>query len=374
MKFIYSLFESRFWVLMLKEMHQIFRDKRLLFLLIVLPTIQLLSYGFAISPDVHNLKMGLVDYAQTSNSRELISTLTANDVFIANYSDNEQTLSQQLQTGEISVGLVIPPEFNRRLHQERTAQVQVLVDAVNANTAGIVRSYITQMINNYSQRINPNRVSAQAQPQITFLYNPGLISSWFFVSGIMGVIMTLVGSIVASATVVREKESGTLEQLLMTPAENWEILLAKLSPLSILLLGDVILVLCLARFIFGLPLRSNILICLLLSSIYILIVISMGILIGTMLQNQQQTQLIAFSINVPLGLLSGAITPVESMPSLFQYLSLLNPLRHYITIVRNLLIKGVGIDVVWPNAIALFLFSTVLLVISTRKFRSQLSA
>ncbi|RCJ35333.1 ABC transporter permease [Nostoc minutum NIES-26] len=374
MKFIYSLFESRFWVLMLKEMHQILRDKRLLFLLIVLPTIQLLSYGFAISPDVHNLKMGLVDYAQTSNSRELISTLTANDVFIANYSDNEQTLSQQLQTGEISVGLVIPPEFNRRLHQERTAQVQVLVDAVNANTAGIVRSYITQMINNYSQRINPNRVSAQAQPQITFLYNPGLISSWFFVSGIMGVIMTLVGSIVASATVVREKESGTLEQLLMTPAENWEILLAKLSPLSILLLGDVILVLCLARFIFGLPLRSNILICLLLSSIYILIVISMGILIGTMLQNQQQTQLIAFSINVPLGLLSGAITPIESMPSLFQYLSLLNPLRHYITIVRNLLIKGVGIDVVWPNAIALFFFSTVLLVISTRKFRTQLSA
>ncbi|MBH8573281.1 ABC transporter permease [Nostocaceae cyanobacterium CENA369] len=177
-----------------------------------------------------------------------------------------------------------------------------------------------------------------------------------------------------SCSAVREKESGTLEQLLMTPAENWEILLAKLSPLSILLLGDVVLVLCLARFIFGLPLRSDIFLCLLFSSIYISIVISLGILIGTMLQNQQQTQLIAFSINVPLGLLSGAITPVESMPSLFQYASLLNPLRHYITIVRNLLIKGVGIDVVWPNAIALLFFSTVLLVISTRKFRSQLSA
>lgn len=374
MKFIYSWYENRFWVLMVKEIRQILKDKRLLFLLIVLPTVQLLSYGLAISPDVHGLKLGLVDYAQTYNSRELVSTLTENGIFIAHYSDSEQTLSQELQTGEISVGLVIPPEFNRYLHQERNAQVQVLVDAVNANTAGIVRSYISQMINYYSQQINPSRVPAQVQPQIRFLYNPGLISSWFFVSGIMGVIMTLVGSIVSSATVVREKESGTLEQLLITPAEDWEILFAKVLPLSILLLGDVILILSLTRLIFGIPLGSNVILCLILSSIYILIVISMGILIGTMLQNQQQTQLVAFSINVPLGLVSGAITPTESMPLFFQYLSLVNPLHHYIVIVRGLLIKGVGIDVLWPNVIALCFFSTLLLLLSTTKFRSHVGS
>lgn len=375
MKYIPSKFENRVWVLMLKEVRQILKDKRLLFLLIVLPIVQLLAYGLAISPDVHSLKLGLVDYAQTYNSRELVSTLTENGIFIAHYSDNEQTLSHELKTGQISVGVVIPPKFNRYLDlQEGNARVQVLVDAVNANTAGIVKSYINQIISHYSQQINPNQVPAQVQPQIKFLYNPGLISSWFFVTGIMGVIITLVGSIVSSATVVREKESGTLEQLLITPAEDWEILFAKVLPLSVLLLGDVILILSLIQLIFKIPLGSNVILCLLLSSIYILIVISIGILIGTMLKNQQQTQLVAFSINIPLALVSGAITPFESMPLFFQYLSLVNPLRHYVVIIRGLLIKSASIDVLWPNVIALSLFSVALLLLSAKKFRNQLNS
>jgi ABC-2 type transport system permease protein len=366
------MFENRVWVLMVKEMRQIIKDKRLLFLLIVLPIVQLLSYGLAISPNVHSLKLGLVDYNQTYNSRELISTLTKNDIFIAHYSDSEKTLSNELKTGEISVGIVIPPNFNHNLKQGSNARIQVLVDAVNANTAGIVRSYVNQIISYYSQQINPSKVPAQVKPLIKFLYNPGLISSWFFVTGIMGVIMTLVGSIVSSATIVREKESGTLEQILMTPTENWEILLAKILPLSVLLLGDVFLILSLAHLIFQIPLGSNLILCLLLSSIYILIVISMGILIGTILQNQQQTQLVAFSINIPLALISGAITPFESMPLFFKYLSLFNPLRHYVIIIRGLLIKSVGTDVLWPNAVALCLFSAALLFLSTKNFRNQL--
>lgn len=374
MKFINRLLESRFCALVVKEIHQTLTDKRLLFLLIVLPTVQLLIYGFALNTDIHNLKLGIVDYANTPASRELVSALTENGVFIVErYSNSEQTLSQQVQTGQVTAGLVIPPEFNRDLHQDRTAQVQVFVDAVNANTAGIARSYITQIINHYGRQLNPNRVPALVDPQVTFLYNPGLISSWFFVSGVMGVILTLVSSIVSSATVVREKEAGTLEQLLMTPAANWEILLAKVVPLSILLLGDVILALCLARLIFELPLRSNFFLFLALSGLYILVGIGMGILIGTTLRSQQQTQLMSFSINVPLVQLSGAIAPIESMPLLFQYLSLLNPLRHYVVIVRGLLLKGVGLDVLWPNVIALSIFATILLIISINRFRTQLS-
>lgn len=374
MKFINRLFESRFCSLVVKEIHQTLRDKRLLFLLIILPTVQLLIYGSALSPDIHNLKLGIIDYAKTSTSRELVSALTENGVFIVErYSNSEQTLSQQVQTGQVTAGLVIPPDFNRDLHQDSTAQVQVFVDAVNANTAGIARSYITQIINHYGRQLNPNRMPTRVQLQVTFLYNPGLKSSWFFVSGVMGVILTLVSSIVSSATVVREKEAGTLEQLLMTPAANWEILLAKVVPLSILLLGDVILGLSLARLIFGLPLRSNFFLFLALSGLYILVGIGMGILIGTILRSQQQTQLMSFSMNVPLIQLSGAIAPIESMPLLFQYLSLLNPLRHYVEIVRGLLLKGVGLDVLWPNAIALGIFATILLIISINRFRTQLS-
>jgi ABC-2 type transport system permease protein len=374
MKFINRLFESRFCSLVVKEIHQTLRDKRLLFLLIVVPTVQLLIFGSALSPNVHNLKLGVIDYANTLTSRELVSALTENGVFIVErYSNSEQTLSQLVQTGQVTAGLVIPPDFNRDLHQDTTAQVQVFVDAVNANTAGIAKSYITQIINHYGRQLDPNQVLTRVQPQVTFLYNPGLISSWFFVSGVMGVILTLVSSIVSSATVVREKEAGTLEQLLMTPAGNWEILLAKVVPLCILLLGEVILALSLARLIFGLPLRSNFFLFLALSGLYILVGIGMGILIGTILGTQQQTQLMSFSINVPLNQLSGAIAPIESMPLLFQYLSLLNPLRHYVEIVRGLLLKGVGLDVLWPNALALLIFATILLTISINRFRTQLS-
>ncbi|MDZ8226288.1 MULTISPECIES: ABC transporter permease [unclassified Nostoc] len=372
---IYLFFKNRFWSLAIKETYQILSDKRLIFLFIVLPTIQLLIYGSAISPDVHNLNMGIVDYAKTSSSRELISALTENHTFnLASLNDSEQILNQQMETGKVSVGLVIPPEFDRDLSREGITKVQVFVDAVNANTAGIVRSYITQIINHYGQQINSSFVSAQVQPQITFLYNPGLISSWFFLSGIMGVILNLVGSIVSSAAMVREKEAGTLEQLLMTPAANWEILLAKLFPLTVLLLGDVCLVLGLARLIFGLPVRSNVFLFLTLSGLYVLNALGIGILIGTVFSTQQQTQLISFAVNVPLGLLSGTITPIESMPSLFQYLSLLNPLRHYVLIVRGLLLKGVNLDVLWPNAISLLFFAVLLLLISIHKFRTQLNS
>ncbi|KJH69471.1 ABC transporter permease [Aliterella atlantica] len=373
MKFIYCLFQSRFWALVVKEIHQILTDKRLLFLLIVLPTVQLLIYGFAISPDVHNLKLGIVDYAKTYTSRELVSALTENRIFLPRYNNSEQTLTQELQTAKVSVGLVIPPEFNRKLHREDTAKVQVLVDAVNANTAGLIRSYITQIISHYDRQVNPNWVPPQIQPKITFLYNPGLISSWFFVSGVMGVILSLVSSMVASATVVREKETGTLEQLLMTPSAHWEILLAKVLPLFILLLGDIILLLGLARLIFKLPFRGNLLLFAILSGTYIFSGMMVGMFIGTLLGNQQQTQLVSFSINVPLILLSGTITPIESMPLLFQYLSLLNPLRHYILIVRGILLKGVGLELLWPNAIALLCFATIIFVVSINKFRSHIT-
>jgi ABC-2 type transport system permease protein len=375
MKLINNFFKSRFWALMFKEIQQIFRDKRLLFLLIVLPTVQLLMYGFALNPDVHNLKMGIVDYAKSYKSRELVSALTENGIFILDRHNNtEQTLNQQIETGQVSVGLVIPPEFNRNLNQDSIAKVQVLIDAVNANTAGIAKSYITQIINHYGWQIDSNRVNPQIKTSVIFLYNPGLRSSWFFVSGIMGIILTLVSSIVSSATMVREKEAGTLEQLLITPALNWEILLAKVLPLSFLLLGDVILILGFARLIFGFPLGSNFFLCLLLSGLYLLIGIGIGILLGTILHSQLQTQMVSFSINIPMGLLSGTLAPIESMPPLFQYLSLLNPLRHYISIVRGLLLKGVGLDVLWPNVLALLSFATVLLVISINRFRGQLNS
>jgi ABC-2 type transport system permease protein len=377
MKIIHSLLESRFWALMLKEIRQIFSSKQLIFLLIFPPTIQLLIFGSALSPELHRLSLGLLDYANSRESRELVSALTENQIFQVESAPNSQDrLNQEVRTGKIDVGLVIPPEFNQDLSSGETAEVQVIIDGVDANTAGLAQGYVKQIVRQYSQKLDCQKVNcppAPVQPQVRFLYNPGLISSWFFVPGVIGVVLTLTGSLVSSVTLIREKDVGTLEQLLMTPAAEWEILLAKIVPLFLLLMGDVLLASGLSRLVFHLPFRGNFCLFLLLSGLYLLVCIGLGILLATLSRNQQQVILTSFFFNVPIIQLSGAIAPIESMPSVFRFLSFFDPLRHYVAINRSLILKGVGLEVIWPDAFALLLFATLLLTISIKRFRSQLS-
>ena len=372
MKFIFRLFNSPFWALLRKEINQILRNKQLIVLLIVPPTLQLLVYGFALNPDVHNLKLGVIDYANVEESRELVLAMTSNRIFtLESVPTSEKELSRQVEEGKLNVGVVIPPEFPRRLAQ-KSAEIQVFIDGVDANTAGIASGYMTQIIQQYNSHLAQNQV-IPVSTQVVFLYNPGLISSWFFVPGVMGLVLTLIGTLVSAITVVREKDTGTLEQLLMTPAANWEILVAKIVPLAFLLMGDVMLALTLGRLVFGLPFRGSFVLFFALSSMYVFVGISLGIMLATISGSQQQVVLTAFFINLPMVQTSGAIAPIEAMPPFFQVLSLLNPLRHYITIVRGILLKGVGLDVLWMHVLALVGFAVVLLTISINKFRSQLS-
>ncbi|NEQ48128.1 MAG: ABC transporter permease [Leptolyngbya sp. SIOISBB] len=371
---LHRLLNSRFWTLAMKEVQQILRDKKLLFLLVFPPTIQLLLYGLILNPDVQYLKLGIVDQAQVAASRELVAALTENEVFVADrYSPSQQALGERVRQGDITVGVVFPPEFNRQLSQDKPAEIQVLVDGVDANTAGIASGYLTQIVQQFNRQLRDRAVLPLVDPKITFLYNPGLISSWFFVPAMMGVVLTLIGSLVSSAALIREKDTGTLEQLLMTPASAAEILLAKVVPLFALLLGDALLALGVAHAVFGVPLRGSFLLFLGLSGLYVFVGIGIGMLLATLCQNQQQVMLTSFFINMPLIQLSGAIAPIESMPAFFRYLSLLNPLRHYVAILRAVLLRGVGLEVIWPNAIALLVFATVLGAISTNQFRHQVS-
>jgi len=372
--FLKSLLDSRFWALVRKEINQILGNKQLIILLLVPPTVQLLLYGFALNPDVHNLKLGVVDYANVSASRELVSALTENKIFLVDaYPASERELSRQVEEGKLTAGIVIPPEFRREIAQGQTAAIQVFIDGVDANTAGIASGYITQIVRQYSRNLGANPLLPPVKPEVVFLYNPGLTSSWFFVPGVMGLVLTLIGSLVSAVTVVREKDTGTLEQLLMTPAEPWEILLAKIVPLFILLLGDVLLALTLARSVFGVPFRGNFLLFMVLSGLYLFVGIGVGIMLATISKSQQQVVLTTFFINLPMVQTSGAIAPIETMPLFFQILALFNPLRHYIAIVRGILLKGVGLEVLWMHALALAVFAVLLLTISSMKFRSQLS-
>jgi len=374
MNFITRLLESRLFALIIKEINQIIRNKQLIFLLLFPPTIQLLVFGFSLNPDVQHIKLGIVDYANTYQSRELIAAFTQNELFQPKiYTYSQQELGQQVRTGKITAGLIIPPDFNRNLSQDKTAEVQVLIDGVDANTAGIASGYINQIVNQYSRNLGENKSPPLAQAQSIFLYNPGLLSSWFIVPGVLGLVLNLTSTLVSATTVVREKDSGTLEQLLMTPADAWEILLAKIVPLFVLLMGDVLLALSIAKFIFNVPFQGSFLLFLTLAGLYIFVGIGIGIMLATLARSQQQVILISFFINLPVIQLSGAIAPIESMPLIFQYISMFNPLRHFVTISRGLLLKGVGIEVLWPNVIMLLAFAIGLLTISINRFRSQLS-
>jgi ABC-2 type transport system permease protein len=373
MKLFFNLFESPFWALVHKEINQILRNKQLIVLLIVPPTIQLLLYGFSLNTNVHNLKLGVIDYANVAQSRELLTTMTSNQIFTIEHSlTSEKELSHQIEEGKLDVAVIIPPEFSRQLAR-KSASIQVLIDGVNANTAGIANSYIIQIIQQYNLLLAKSQAIPQILPQFVFLYNPGLTSSWFFVPGVMGLVLTFISTVVSAMTVVREKDMGTLEQLLMTPATNWEILLSKMAPLAFLLMGDVLLEITLARLVFEVPFRGSFLLFFVFSSIYLLVGMSLGMMLATFSHSQEQVVLTSFFINIPIVQTSGAITPIEAMPSFFQILSLLNPLRHYITIVRGILLKGVGLDFLWINALALVGFAIVLLTIGIQKFRSQLS-
>lgn len=374
MKILHPLFASRFWSLLLKEIRQILSNKVILTLFIVPATIDVLLYGLALNPDVTQIRLGVVDYAQVWQSRELVSALTENQVFVAKqYLLSQQALGEQVRQGNVTLGLVIPPEFQRDLTQAKPAELQVLVDGVDANTAGIASGYIRRITQEYGRQLLPNPLPSLVQPQHVFLYNPGLKSSWFFVTGTMAISLTISSTVISSLIVIREKDTGTLEQLLMTPAAEWEIILAKTVPLFVLLMGEVFLALGTGLVVFGLPFRGALPIFLGLSGLYLLTGIGIGVMMATFARTQQQLILTAFFVNIPLLQLSGAIAPVDSMPTFFRFIALFNPLQHYVRILRGVILKGIGLNFLWSDALALGVFATAFLAISIRQFRKQLN-
>jgi ABC-2 type transport system permease protein len=263
------------------------------------------------------------------------------------------------------------------------------MDGADAYTAGIASSYVLRTIHQFQpdaaaeepspavqSQSNTNDSQQKSQPviepRINILYNPGQISSWFFIPGILGACLTLTGTLVASATVLRERESGTMEQLLMTPASSWEILLAKIIPLAVFLLGDVFLAIVSARIIFGLPFRGDLLLFLIASALYAFVGIGLGMMLGSMCHSQRQAQLASFFINIPLILLSGTVVPLDTMPWFLQTLSLVDPLRYYTLIARGVILKGAGLTILWQQLVLLTLSAILVLTVSANRFRKQL--
>jgi ABC-2 type transport system permease protein len=373
------LFRGRFWALALKELRQIRRDRRLMLSLVVPPTLQILLFGFALDPDVQNLRLGVVDESRTRESRELVSVISENRTFrLAGTYATPAALSQAIASGRLDVGVVVPHDYGRRRARGEPVTVQVLVNAVNANTAQLAEGYVEGAIAWLNERIEPSAVvRAPGPPAVrmhaAFLYNPGLVSTWFTVTGVLGTLITLNGSIVAAATMVKEKERGTVEQLLMTPASALEVVAAKIAPLFVLLMGMTTLALTVARLVFHVPFRGSLLLVLVACGCCALTGIGIGTFVSTFARSANQAQLMMFFVNPPLTSLSGAFTPVEAMPHWAQPLTAINPIAHFAVIARGVLVKGAGLDVVYPHLLALMAIAAVLVGVSAWRFRSQLS-
>jgi len=372
------MINSGFLALLIKEAHQLLRNKQLLALLVVTPTVQLFMYGFALDPEVKHLRLGVIDYSNSPTSRNLVSTLVRNGVFdLEDSRGSDLNLAKRVRDGRLDTGIIIPPDFERTLKAQRPTRIQVILDGVDANTAGIATGYINQIIANFgletSQHADFTPYPDAIKNNATFIYNAGLVAPWFFVPGVIGLVLNVAGILVSSATLLREKETGTMEQLLMTPVTSAEILVAKIIPLVVVLFINIGVSLSIGMSIFHLPFRGNPISLFIISLLYVFVVVSIGIALSTIASNQRQAMLISFFVNLPVIQLSGAIAPLESMPVFFQRLSLLNPLRYYIECLKGILLKGVGLEVLWFQILVLFCFAFVLLTISAARFRKQLA-
>ena len=378
---------ARLGVLIRKEFNQIRRDRRLAVSLIVPPTLQILLFGFALDSTVSNLRLGVVDYSHTPESREMISSFTESKSFRASGSYGSiRQLEQAIAESRLDAGMVVPYPFAREIRRGRTIDIQIILNAANANTATIGQGYAVGLIQAYNAKLAgegvrpvfqsagtlPIAKTGSVTPVTAFLYNPGLVNAWFIVTGTFGVLLILNGSLVASTAMIKEREAGTVEQLLMTPAGTTQIVVAKIVPIFLLLLTMVLLAVSVMRLAFHVPVRGSIAIVIGGAALCVLGGIGIGTFIATFSKSAQQSQLMAFFVNPPLAVLSGALTPVEAMPAWMQPITWLNPIRHFGIITRATLLKGSGMDVLWPNFLALILFTLVLISVSTWRFRKQL--
>jgi ABC-2 type transport system permease protein len=383
-----QIFNHRVRALIRKEFGQIRRDRRLAFSLILPPTLQLLLLGFALSATVTNIKLGAVDDSRTPESRELVATLSESKSFkLVGYYASVNQLGDAISRGKVDAGVVIPYDYARDLQRGHTTTVQFLLNAMNANTAAISQGYAEGVIQSYNaglrasglhasfQQIGSQNITRKGQPQLhpAYLYNPGLRDSWFIVTGVLGLLLILNSSLVASGAMVREREAGTIEQLLMSPATTSEIIIAKIAPLFVLLFLMSILAVIVMKVAFGVPFHGKLPLVLSGAALCILSGISIGTVNATFAKSAQQAQLMAFFINPPLNSTAGALNPVEAMPAWLQPLTVVNPIHHFAVIARASMLKGSGFADLWPNFLGLLAITLVLGTLSIWRFRKQLS-
>ena len=366
---------GRVFEMVRKEFLQVFRDPRLYIVVFVAPVIQLVLFGYAVSTDVRHARTFVVDRDRTAVSRDFLDAFTGSGYFtLAGRSDRGEDLVGALENGDAILGIAIPAGFARDVAGPDGAAVQLVLDGTNANTANIVRGYAERVVQAYAAR--QAGVGASSLPidlRERAWFNPALASRNYNVPAVAGAIILLVGMLLTSLAVVREREIGTLEQLMVSPLRPFELIAGKTIPFALIGLADMLIVTTVAILWFHVPFRGDPLLLLLATVLYLGSGLGIGLLVSTLSSTQQQAFMASFLVLLPLLILSGFTFPVTSMPRLFQWITLLDPVRHYLVIVRALFLKGSGFGALWPQFVTLLVMGVALLGFAASRFRKTVA-
>lgn len=363
---------GRMAALLRKELTQFLRDRVMLFLVLFLYTADVVMCTVALSFDVKNLPTVLADFDRSSASRLLTERFRSSGYFDLKYTaTRDAELARLLNRGDALAAIVIPPEFSKRLAEGTPATVQLLLDGSNANTASVAQGYAQRIVQNYAISMASPGFAPPIDYRSRVWYNSELKYSYFMVLSMIAVAGMLAGVITTAAGIVREKESGTIEQMMVTPIRPAEMIAAKMTPTLLLGLTALFPSLLVAAW-FGVPMRGSLLLFFLFSAVFLVSSMGIGILVATFAETLQQALLTSFFALFPLLFLSGTVVPVESMPLGLQYLAQASPITHYMKAVLGIFLKGVGLDVLWPQAAALTVIGVTLLAASLLRFRRRM--
>jgi len=364
-----------------KEFRQIFRDMSMVRILFVVPLIQIFILGNAITTDVKNIKIIFHDQDKTPYSREFISQFVHSRYFkITGFEEDYTRLSSYLDSGKASLAIVIPKHFQRDIVLQKKPDIQILVDGVDGNSAGVSLGYITDIVQKYQERLieyspdlslqvkNVRRVETEPR----FWFNPNLESKLYIVPGIIALILLIITLFLTSMGIVREKEIGTLEQLMVTPIRSYQLVIGKIIPFSILGILEIMISMGFVYLIFGIGIKGSLLLLLFESSIFIISTLGLGIFISTISDTQQQALFIAWFFMIFAILLSGFFIPIANMPPVIQQITRLNPLRYYIVILREIYLKGTSFKDLIPETLAMVTFGLCLFFAAVMRFRKKL--
>jgi ABC-2 type transport system permease protein len=366
---------KRFIGFVKKEFYHIFRDRRSLFILFGMPIAQILLFGFAITNEINNVDIAILDHSKDATTKEIINKIAASKYFsIKQMVIREADIASVFQKGHVKAVLNFEKDFSKNLIKENKATIQIITDATDPNTANTINNYVNAILRQYQNEQNKHiTVAYQIVPETRMVYNPELKSVYMFVPGVMTIILMLVSAMMTSISITREKEMGTMEILLVSPLKPFQVIIGKVFPYIFLSIINAVIIVMLSIFIFNMPVQGSLLLLALESVLFIISALALGILISTISSTQQTAMMISLmGLMLPVILLSGFIFPISSMPMPLQVISNIIPAKWFIIIIKGIMLKGVGLQYIWKETLILLGMTVFFIALSVKKYKIRL--